>query len=444
MDLSGPHVDGRGFGMPSFGADYKYFLAGVYQPPPNTGEAGETKSAAWPYVELLYTKSAVEVLKAIQKIVAMIDSTHVAKAVFRIHSDRGGEFVNALLEAWAADKGILLTTTEGHDPAGNGQAESYIGKVKQRARAMISMCDLGTDFWTFAVKHAARCSRAQAQEKKLPEVPVFGKKAYARVKDPGSDDFAPRAVKVVFLGLDDRIADGKIVMYENGYVDVNAVVHEVMMEVGVEQLPGIFAPIGPQPEPPVFEEPAAAPKEKEADDKNNFDDTGALSQWLCPACRGKHRSHTMVPGQCKKARPEAAAGVPAVIPLAGPTEARGSAEEFRGKPPEPTAPKETISKEEGTAQQVNQKREYAEVAKTGMQQDIQKELAEVLRSLNNKLSGVTEMKDKELDELLVEKLARSKHKRETITAMRAEAEAICGAVREGEAEKDEHLERAEK
>ena len=183
--------------MPSFGTDFKYFLAGVYQPPPKTGEAGETKSAAWPYVELLYTKSAVEVLKAIQKIVAMIDSTHVAKAVFRIHSDRGGEFVNALLEAWAADKGILLTTTEGHDPAGNGQAESYIGKVKQRARAMISMCDLGTDFMTFAVKHAARCSRAQAQEKKLPEVPVFGKKAYARVKDPGSDDFAPRAVKVV-------------------------------------------------------------------------------------------------------------------------------------------------------------------------------------------------------------------------------------------------------
>ena len=104
LDLSGPHVDGRGFGMPSFGADYKYFLAGVYQPPPIAGEAGEIKMAAWPYVELLYTKSAVEVLKAIQKIVAMIDATHVAKAVFRIHSDRGGEFVNALLEAWAAER----------------------------------------------------------------------------------------------------------------------------------------------------------------------------------------------------------------------------------------------------------------------------------------------------------------------------------------------------
>ena len=59
-----------------------------------------------------------------------------------------------------------------------------------------------------------------------------------------------------------------------------------------------------------------------------------------------------------------------------------------------------------------------------------KEFAEVLRSLNNKFSGVTEMKDKELDELLVEKLARPQHKRETIAAMRAEAEAICGAARQ--------------
>ena len=100
---------------------------------------------------------------------------------------------------------------------------------------------------------------------------------------------------------------------------------------------------------------------------------------------------------------------------------------------------------ERAGQYVDQKREYAEVAKSGAQQDIQKELAEVLRSLNNKLSGVADMKDKELDELLLEKLARSKHKRETIAAMRAETEAICGAVRPGEEEdKDEHLERAEK
>ena len=109
----------------------------------------------------------------------------------------------------------MLTTTEGHDPAGNGQAGSFIGNVKQRARAMIAMSGWGTDFWTFAARHAAWCSRAQAQRKPLPNIPVFGKRAYARVKDPAADDSAPRAVRVTLLGLDDRIAEGKIVMYEN-------------------------------------------------------------------------------------------------------------------------------------------------------------------------------------------------------------------------------------
>ena len=108
---------------------------------------------------------------------------------------------------------------------------------------MISMCDIGTDFWTFAVRHAARCSRAQAHKESNGHPGVLENNA--RVKDQGSDDFAPITVKVVFLGFDDRIADGKIVMYENGCIDVNAVVHEVMREAGVEQLPGIFSPIWP-------------------------------------------------------------------------------------------------------------------------------------------------------------------------------------------------------
>ena len=33
----------------------------------------------------------------------------------------------------------------------------------------------------------------------------------------------------------------------------------------------------------------------------NFDDEARTSHWLCPACRGKHRAHTRVPGQCKLA-----------------------------------------------------------------------------------------------------------------------------------------------
>ena len=92
---------------------YTYFLVAVYQPPPE----GDNTFEAWPYVRMLRSKTQEEVLKAVQEIVASIEATHVARAVYRIHSDRGGEFVNHSLKKWAAERTIALTTTEGHDPA---------------------------------------------------------------------------------------------------------------------------------------------------------------------------------------------------------------------------------------------------------------------------------------------------------------------------------------
>ena len=130
LDLSGPHVLGRGFGMPS-STGYKYFLCGVYQPPASAD--GKAK-APWPYVRWLKSKAGPEVLKAVQVIIAAINATHVQKAVFRIHSDRGGEFINIGLTQWAAEQGIQPTSTEGHDPSGNGQAEAWIGKLKTKSQ----------------------------------------------------------------------------------------------------------------------------------------------------------------------------------------------------------------------------------------------------------------------------------------------------------------------
>ena len=141
MDLSGPHVEGRGFGMAHPGLGYRYFLCAVYQPP---GVFGEEAKPAWPYVRWLKGKSQLEVLRAVQEVVAEIDAMHLQKSVYRLHSDRGGEFLNDSMRSWAAEKGLVLTHAEGHGPAGNGQAESYVGKLKARGRAMLSMVKLGT------------------------------------------------------------------------------------------------------------------------------------------------------------------------------------------------------------------------------------------------------------------------------------------------------------
>ena len=178
MDVSGPHVDGRGFGQPvPRGGCHKYFLMAVFQPPP--ADDGKAKKA-WPYIRWLRSKQGQEVLRAVQSVIAAVNAAHAGKAVWRVHTDRGGEFVNIGLKSWLASQAVEYTTTEGHDPAANGAAESMIGKIKSRARALLAVASLDTGLWTFAAMHATWCSRQQAQERPAIDTPIFGKKIWVR------------------------------------------------------------------------------------------------------------------------------------------------------------------------------------------------------------------------------------------------------------------------
>ena len=58
---------------------WRYFLIGVYQPPPTTDDDGNTEpTPAWPYTRWLMSKNPEEVLKAVQEMVAAIDTAHVS------------------------------------------------------------------------------------------------------------------------------------------------------------------------------------------------------------------------------------------------------------------------------------------------------------------------------------------------------------------------------
>ena len=240
VDLSGPHVEGRGYGHEHHGVGFRYFLAAVFQPSPVDGVA----QVAWPFVRWLHGKTAMEVLRAIQSVVAEVEAMQGCRAVYRIHSDRGGEFVNDALSTWCSDRCITMSTTEGHDPAGNGQAESFVGRVKARARAMLAMSGLSTQFWTFAVEHAALCTRLKAQGRDLPAMPIFGQSVLARIKDTGAeqDDFKPKAVKGTFLGLARSIHEGKSILYENGLIDINSTIYVATEADKVEEVVAGMAP----------------------------------------------------------------------------------------------------------------------------------------------------------------------------------------------------------
>ena len=72
------------------------------------------------YAALLGLKS--EAPDALKSVLAKVNNDHgnlPHTLYFRLHSDRGGEFVNDELEAYCRDHAIHKTTTQGHDPNAN-------------------------------------------------------------------------------------------------------------------------------------------------------------------------------------------------------------------------------------------------------------------------------------------------------------------------------------
>ena len=129
---------------------------------------------------------------------------------------------------------------------------------------------------------------------------------------PALDDFKPRAVKGIFLGMTEHVANGKAVMYtDTGYIDINSAIYEAVGDLSVETLPADWQPQqllppGASEQQQVQAAPQPGGERQEApQEAGSFEDDGRVASWMCPACRGKHRPHSRVPGQCRLAtKPE--------------------------------------------------------------------------------------------------------------------------------------------
>ena len=129
-------------------------------------------------------------------------------------------------------------------------------------------------------------------------MPVWGKEVYARLKVPALDDFRPRAVKGIFLGMTERVANGKAVMYtDTGYIDINAALYEAVGDLSVERLPADWQPEQPPVQADREEEQAQAAQQQGEgrqaahppdEQAGSFEDDGRVASWMCPACRGRH------------------------------------------------------------------------------------------------------------------------------------------------------------
>ncbi|CAI7910400.1 unnamed protein product [Closterium sp. NIES-54] len=134
--------------------------------------------------------------------------------VLRLHSDRGGEFSSARLEASCHAQGIRQTFTLSASPQQNGIAERRIGMVMDVARTSMIHAAAPHFLWPFAVQYAAHQLNLQPRVS-LPETSptlrwtgkvgdasafrVWGSRAF--VRDLSVDKLSPRAVPCVFLGF---------------------------------------------------------------------------------------------------------------------------------------------------------------------------------------------------------------------------------------------------
>ena len=131
------------------------------EPAPPPQQQSESSDRPLIYAALLGSKA--EAPDAIKGILAKVNDDHgnlPHTLYFRLHSDRGGEFVNQQLETYCREHAIHKTTTQGHDPNANASAESAVGVLKRRSRYLLSGSRLPTKFWGVAVLAAAQLERA--------------------------------------------------------------------------------------------------------------------------------------------------------------------------------------------------------------------------------------------------------------------------------------------
>ena len=248
IDLSGPHEATPRVGAALGQRPGHYFCALTLSEDPTVGTASRTvqtesddpSAGATPedddppaepcrhhgprvpliYAEVIPTKA--EATEAVTRMLAHVRDDHGTcphGAVFRVHSDRGQEFLTHELEKFCADRGIRRTTTAGYDPSANGAGEIAIGYLKRNARYLLAGAMLPASWWGVAVQAAASYSRCAAGLDEWPTV-AFGARAMC-VRDPTPRNaFLPRSLPGTAFGPSTRVPGGLVIYHDNRLKEV--------------------------------------------------------------------------------------------------------------------------------------------------------------------------------------------------------------------------------
>ena len=139
-------------------------------------------------------------------------------SVREIHTDGGGEFINAYFKQFLDEKGIKLTFTTRDHPEHNGVVERRNGILKEMVRAMLAHSCVPTSLWGEALNYATFIYNNSSQPSIKNQIPnqllfnqvcslnkfkVFGCDAYVMIDEDKRGAFDPRFKKGLFVGADE-------------------------------------------------------------------------------------------------------------------------------------------------------------------------------------------------------------------------------------------------
>jgi hypothetical protein len=146
--------------------------------------AGRDLDFALYFVEFVTSKNQPELLLAIQKMVAQVESHwHGTRVIWRIHGDRAVEITGPLVTEWAATRGCIVTRTVAQNPQSNGIAERAVAWLKHRTRLLLHQAKsrVSTMYWPYAMLRAAAHHRCWQYGLKTAQIP-FGRRVSVQEK----------------------------------------------------------------------------------------------------------------------------------------------------------------------------------------------------------------------------------------------------------------------
>ena len=173
-----------------------------------------------PFFVALPSKHAAAATEAVMQVVTALRA--LGLPVARLHSDRGGEFVNRSLRLFCLQHCIERTTAAGDnalDFRQNGRCENMVRRLKRQARTLLQAYQAPVELWAFAMRHSAARLRAYALSLlglPQPALLPWYTQVVLRTRTWNSDQWSSRALKGRVIAPSGDVHHGHLVLCSDG------------------------------------------------------------------------------------------------------------------------------------------------------------------------------------------------------------------------------------